>query len=606
LILVVLSLATACTTAGDDGSEAGFIDGGKADGPSAAVVSAAKQLAESFEFDGASDTEIDRADAPVTGPSPVRAAFLLHRSWEDNDLGAARLYRWRVAGYRVWAVRTSTDGDDSFIELFDGRGEAFASGVGGFVADGAGFRPTITWDATIGAVRDRIAPRDISGDVEGFWSKLDAAGAPDSTSGARITKAELTSAVEQLLAGAPTTNAIDGWEVAAVYRALADREREWSYGSRGLAGEIAEFYRAPFVTLGGITAPSIKTVLGLPTALSTKIGLARVARPQEFLIGLPVMNQLAQKLGVLPASALPTTKGELTARLQAAGATSTQAAHALEVLGMNDRDAHIFRGGAFTSDSGRPTQVPGTVWFVDSPASSFVTVLRIVPDANELTTFGARGLDTIEELTGTRRPATLVQVRPRLHGAILDLEYTRPDQGVLAVSLTLGTAATVSLRAVSPSIDPELRGNLATLITEVKGGEADVIAVVGEGPAYHVVYRSGAAQPRLARVDFGPRTVSLVQPTTLADAVRRALALSAARHHAERMVAEVSPLAQLEVLLRTAWATPTDLETVTADSAVGFDPATELAQFMLGSVWGDNAVFVTYRRNGEVRIEDFN
>ena len=42
-----------------------------------------------------------------------------------------------------------------------------------------------------------------------------------------------------------------------------------------------------------------------------------------------------------------------------------------------------------------------------------------------------------------------------------------------------------------------------------------------------------------------------------------------------------------------------------ADSAVGFNTTTDRAQFVLPRVWGDNAVFVTFQKNGTVRVEDF-
>ena len=91
--------------------------------------------------------------------------------------------------------------------------------------------------------------------------------------------------------------------------------------------------------------------------------------------------------------------------------------------------------------------------------------------------------------------------------------------------------------------------------------------------------------------------------------VARMLSLGLARVRAEAMVADAQmpPAAKLEVALRTRWAQFADLQSVDpADSAVGFDPATERAQFMLPRVWGDNAVFVTFPNAGAVRVEDFN
>jgi hypothetical protein len=75
------------------------------------------------------------------------------------------------------------------------------------------------------------------------------------------------------------------------------------------------------------------------------------------------------------------------------------------------------------------------------------------------------------------------------------------------------------------------------------------------------------------------------------------------------MVAEpsISDAARLEVALRTRWATFSDLQQVNpADSAVGFNATKDRVQFMLPGVWGDNAVFVTFQKDGAVRVEDFN
>ena len=92
------------------------------------------------------------------------------------------------------------------------------------------------------------------------------------------------------------------------------------------------------------------------------------------------------------------------------------------------------------------------------------------------------------------------------------------------------------------------------------------------------------------------------------DAARQ-LALGLARVQADALVrdASIPDAARLEVALRTRWATFADLEAVDpADSAVGFDPAKDRAQFMLGRVWGDVAVLVTFQKDGAVRVEDFN
>lgn len=103
-----------------------------------------------------------------------------------------------------------------------------------------------------------------------------------------------------------------------------------------------------------------------------------------------------------------------------------------------------------------------------------------------------------------------------------------------------------------------------------------------------------------------------VTPATLAttdEATARSLALMMARFQARELVnqaAEPGPI--LEYHLRTAASTKSDLVRIDNpdDSAVGFDPATDAFQFQLARVWGDNSVFVTLRKDGTARLEDFN
>ena len=135
------------------------------------------------------------------------------------------------------------------------------------------------------------------------------------------------------------------------------------------------------------------------------------------------------------------------------------------------------------------------------------------------------------------------------------------------------------------------------------------------GPGFLVVHQpEGASTARLAMVRIQLGGAAPVTPraltTSAADAVdARDLALVVARHHAEAMVADPSlpAAARLEVALRTRWAQSSALEAVAPEeSAVGFDPATEAHQLALMGVWGDNAVFVTFAKDGALRVEDVN
>ncbi|MCK6548819.1 hypothetical protein L6R52_23445, partial [Myxococcota bacterium] len=93
------------------------------------------------------------------------------------------------------------------------------------------------------------------------------------------------------------------------------------------------------------------------------------------------------------------------------------------------------------------------------------------------------------------------------------------------------------------------------------------------------------------------------------EALARDLALVLARSHAAKLVADpqIEDAARLEVALRTGWADAASLERVDPQgSAVGFDPRREHVQLAMPSVWGDNAVFVTFAKDGTVRVEDVN
>ena len=621
-LAILLLLTAGCA---DSGGEEGLLDpGGKGDSVDPALAALARDFAEDFDFEGDSSTEIPREDAPATGPTWVRRAFQLHHSWEERDLGSARLYRWTVERYRVWAIRTSTDGDDSFIELFDGDGRLLSSGVGGFTPDTStesGFRPTITWDTTPGAERDRIAPLDISGDVTQFWSGLADSQGADSPSGARMTTSEARALAEALLAGPASTDPLDGWEQATVWRALADREIAITSTARSALESQTRFYQNRFQALGTATAAQMST-LGLPSSFSTRVKAARAPVTGDVaLTGQSELVRVAARLGVLPTGEAPATATALRAAAIRLGCTEAQATALLHAVGADASGARIFVGSAFTTGSDFfPVLQPGSLWFVASPSTGRVWAVRLVPAGETVAGWDAQAEAAIADSTGVTRDARLVQLRPRDGGTYLDLEYTRPDGGVLAIVLQLSSSHDdVSIRAYSPGLDPELRHNLADTIQSKLGGSAlDVVGAFAiDGSTYLALDRaasSGTAPARLTRVDFAASTVkklTLQSDTSPVPTAQLAeLALSAARHRAETLVADAGApdMALLEVLLRTAWTTPDDLERITdpADSAVGFDPATEVAQFMLGSVWGDNAVFVTFARTGAVRIEAFN
>jgi hypothetical protein len=363
------------------------------------------------------------------------------------------------------------------------------------------------------------------------------------------------------------------------------------------------------------------STLGLPSSFSTRVKAARATVTGDVaLTGQSELIRVAARLGVLPTGEAPATMTALRSAAIRIGCTDAQATALLHAIGADATGARIFVGSAFITGSDFfPVLQPGSLWFVASPSTGKVWAVRLIATGETVAGWDARAEAAIAAATGVTRDARLVQLRPRDGGAYLDLEYTRPDGGVLAVVLWLPTsgAAGLAIRSFSPGLDPELRQNLADMIRSKLGGPA--VDVVGantiDGSTYLALYRAGtAATVRLARVNFVNSTVTRLtlqsDTSPVPTAELAALALSAARHRAETMVADAGAgdMAFLEVLLRTAWTTPADLDRITdpADSPVGYDPATEVAQFMLGSVWGDMAVFVTFAKAGTVRVEDFN
>jgi hypothetical protein len=61
-------------------------------------------------------------------PEEVYAAHLFYvKHFTDEDIGGDRVFRFPVAGKDVYAVRTTTDGDDTWVELYDGKGKFLAA-----------------------------------------------------------------------------------------------------------------------------------------------------------------------------------------------------------------------------------------------------------------------------------------------------------------------------------------------------------------------------------------------------------------------------------------------------------------------------------------------
>lgn len=74
---------------------------------------------------GPSAARADRTELPAA----VREAYDFYKMhFEDADIGSARGYVVPVAGKKTYAVRVRTDGDDGYLEVYDGKGKFLAAG----------------------------------------------------------------------------------------------------------------------------------------------------------------------------------------------------------------------------------------------------------------------------------------------------------------------------------------------------------------------------------------------------------------------------------------------------------------------------------------------
>ena len=108
------------------------------------------------------DTNPERMKQIAKLPKGVQDAFNFYfKHVETEDWGSVSAYKLNLNGQQMYAVRTGTDGDDGYIEVFNFAGKRIATGLEGFKDDGkGGFTPTTTWDAKLGAVRAKVTEND--------------------------------------------------------------------------------------------------------------------------------------------------------------------------------------------------------------------------------------------------------------------------------------------------------------------------------------------------------------------------------------------------------------------------------------------------------------
>lgn len=566
-------------------------------GPAVSTVSlkaSAQAWAEGFNFGSRSAVErldIARTKAPTTGPLEVQRAHALYRSWEDNDLGSVRLLKVPLAGQTVWALHTTTDGDDGFLELYSERGALLSSGVTGFSASGA---RAVTWDATPGAVREQVAPASVSPSVEAFREAIARAQQAASASGTTVSVGELREASRALVGDDLTTASVDGWEKAGLLRVLNDAKH--TAGSRAWGEQLAALY-----------TPAANTTLyrfatrneGARTFASAELN--KTGSPPR----LNTMTELARRaFDALPSQVVPVTRSEALDLLREAGVSAADARATVD--GLIDAGGQLYAGRSFTQGDDWVPKAKGLVLFGASASGRELKAVQ-VPTTTPPPAFDAR--DVIKRLLGVDRPVEVVASRGDAH----DLAWLPPTGGRITATVTGDSISDLVLPPVTGGVEASMAQRLSTAL----GTPQVALAYANSGNDWYVAHRptaGGEVTVSKVRVAVGGAIDSVAPHSFGTGAAQlelaRFLALGLARVRAQEIAADPhidDPAMPLEVALRTRWATVGDVEALDPqDSPVGTNPATDLAQYMLPRVWGDLAVVVTFEKDGGVRLEDFN
>jgi len=561
----------------------------------------ARAWAQAFNFQSASavkKVQVARTKAPATGPLELQRAFKFYRSWQDRDLGNVRLLKTTPPGY---ALHTTTDGDLGFLELYSDKGTLLASGTTGVDAQG---RSTVSWDPVLGAVREKVAPKNASPTVRDFHKAIARADNKTSPSGEKISVGELRAAAKGLVGTELTASSVDSREKAGLLRVLAGSK--FTPGSRAYGEQLAELYTPAANTT--LTGYAVKDLAGAPNARLAQAKVNASGSPPK----LNTMVALARRaFDLSPAQLAPVTRTEAAAALKTAGFSASAAKAAVEQLA--DAKGQLYAGRFFDSDQVAP-QPMGIALF--GVASSGRELKAINAPTAPPPVVGPQPREVISRLLGVDRAVELAAQRQTATGTQFDLVWRPPTGGQITARLDVprdGSEATVSGLTLPPAVGMA-ETSLADRISQATGAPQQGLAYAQSGNDWLVAHRPAAGGPvtlSLVKVAVGGATASVAPANLGAGQVElgRMLALGLARVHAETLVDDpaIGDDARLEVALRTRWAAVGQLQSVPPDdSAVGFDPATERAQFMLPRVWGDNAVFVTFPKSGAVRVEDFN
>lgn len=585
------------------------------------LAEVARTWAEGVDFRrGLRGLEVARTKAPTTGPEAVQRAYALHRTWEDGDLGSTRLLRVPVEGRTLFAIHTRTDGDDGFLELFSDRGALLASGVVGLREVSPGrFSPTITWDDEPGAVRERLAPRGVAPEIEAFHAGLEAARAEGSPLGRTISAGEVRTAVAPMVGPELTTSSIDGFENAAIHRMLADGGERLTHGARSFAAGLGRLYldQQPRA-LRKLADEALGAAIERPGAFgeAARLATAEVKGRRQGPKVSAFVELTRAAWGLLPSHVVPATRAEAVALLREAGGTAAAARATVEHLAGEDR--RLYTAKIISAAGGGWPKLEG-VAILSSSEDGKKVAAAFVPRAPD-GAGGAEPRELVRGLTGVDREVEVLERAPIEGGERLDLAWRPTWGGRITARLTVpaGEGEVVASGLVAqPAREPMLAAALRERLAPAHG-PVELLGWIGrdnnQGPGFWVAHRpEGHPGPaRLSEIRIRLGGEATITPKVLGardEAAARDLAVQLARAHAEDMVSdpELAELARLEVALRTGWTQPADLVSVDpGDSPVGFDPATERFQLMLPSVWGDNAVVVTFAKDGTLRVEDLN
>lgn len=582
---------------------------------SSRLADAAKRWAEGFNFtsSAAKRLQIARTKAPATGPESLQRTLALYNTF--NHHAEVKLLRVPVNQQTVWAIHAQTDGDAGYLELFSDRGKLLASGT-------TQVGINVAWDTELGAVREQIAPRDITPAVAAFHDAVDGAARAGTASGEKIAARELRESAKILVGKELTGNSVEHVERAALYRVLAGEPARLTAGARDFGTKLAELYLfrlAPKLTR--LVERPASEVFGGDSAFiaESKIASAGVqGRAQGPKI--ESFKVLCGPWQVGPTQVVPATRAEAIEVLKSAGASSSEARAIAEHLAGDG--AQLFTGQMMSYPPGRnQPRVEGQVVFASTEdgkkVSAFFHPHVVEPPAAPR--------EAIARLTGVDREAEIVSIETIAGGQRFELQW-RPPWGVAPIQARVTVP---NDPAIEPSVD---RVRIPVVLSEsmkqvfqndllAVHGPTEVLGWVGRdgeggpGPGFVVVHRpEGQVHPTtISKVKLGinerGERFATVTPMTLIARERglaEDLAVQLLRSEANKAVAgEPNDPLKFGVAMRTAWLEAGDLTRITtaADSPVGFNPRTDLFQFELTRAVGDAPMHVTFAKDGTLRVD---